>query len=75
MLKKDIDELVKELVSINKNVLISDTCCILDIIRSVTRQNNNTLKSAVEILNTYSEDDLTQALKKIEKNYDFIIIE
>ncbi|MBX4150733.1 PIN domain-containing protein [Paenibacillus lautus] len=46
----DVDQLGNKIKTDNFNVLILDTCCLLDIVRAVTREGIPTLKAAVEII-------------------------
>lgn len=59
--------LVEELINKNKNILILDTCCILDVIRAIKRNNLSTLESAINIINLYknSQNDFIIVLPSL----------
>ena len=58
-----ISKIVKEVVFKDKNILILDTCCLLDVIRCIQRNNFDVLESAFKIVQEFNE-----------KNSDFIIV-
>ena len=49
-------EIIDKIISENKNVLILDTCCLLDIIRCIQRKNLELLKSVKEIIQKFEEN-------------------
>ena len=50
-----VESLVEKLVAEDKNILILDTCCVLDVIRCIQRENLSVLKTTVEIINVFDE--------------------
>lgn len=56
MNKFSAPSLVKKLIAENKNILILDTCCILDVIRCIQRENLSILKATIEIINLFDKN-------------------
>jgi len=52
------NRLVGRLIKDDKNVLFLDTCCLLDIVRCLNRENIPVFESALNIFNAIEEDDL-----------------
>ncbi|MFV0400491.1 MAG: hypothetical protein ACK5LX_07715 [Oscillospiraceae bacterium] len=50
MSKPTNDEIVENILVSNRNLLILDTCCILDIVRTIPRANHAILESAQKII-------------------------
>ena len=63
MVDDSISKIVKEIISKDKNILILDTCCLLDVIRCIPRNNFDVLESAFKIVQGFNG-----------KTSDFIII-
>lgn len=58
MTRLHIDTLTEDILQSNKNVMILDTCCLLDIIRSIFRQRILDYETAISILVNQNSDDL-----------------
>lgn len=56
MNKFTVTSLVKKLIDEDKNILILDTCCLLDIIRCIQREKSAVLKSTIEIIELYDKN-------------------
>lgn len=55
MNKLSAPSLVEKLIAEDKNILILDTCCILDVIRCIQRENLSVLKATIEIINLFDK--------------------
>lgn len=55
MNKLSAPSLVEKLIAEDKNILILDTCCVLDIIRCIQRENLSVLKATIEIINLFDK--------------------
>lgn len=55
MNKFPVNSLVDKLIATDRNILILDTCCLLDIIRCIQREKPSILKSAIEIIDTFDK--------------------
>lgn len=53
MNKLSATSLVEKLITADKNILILDTCCVLDVIRCIQRENLSVLKATIEIINLF----------------------
>ena len=51
MIKFDLYDLVEELIRLNRNILIVDTCCLLDIIRFIQRKDMGSFNVAIDLRN------------------------
>lgn len=59
MIKYNVDSLAERLVNANKNILILDTCCLLDIIRCIEREKPSILESVIEIFDLFDKNQNT----------------
>lgn len=55
MNKLSATSLVEKLITVDKNILILDTCCVLDVIRCIQRENLSVLKATIEIINLFDK--------------------
>lgn len=55
MNKLSVISLVEKLIEEEKNILILDTCCILDVIRCIQRENLSVLKTTIDIINLFDK--------------------
>lgn len=55
MNKFSASSLVEKLIAEDKNILILDTCCILDVIRCIQRENLPALEATIEIINLFDK--------------------
>jgi hypothetical protein len=56
MNKLSASSLVEKLIAEDKNILILDTCCVLDVIRCIQRENLPVLKATIEIINLFDKN-------------------
>ena len=54
--KKDVDILLEIILQRNLNILILDTCSLLDVLRCIPRGNTNDLKSALNIFDDWKKE-------------------
>lgn len=55
MNKLSATSLVEKLTIEDKNILILDTCCVLDVIRCIQRENLSVLKATIKIINLFDK--------------------
>ncbi len=76
------NRLVERLIEDDKNVLFLDTCCLLDIVRCLTRGNMPVFESALNISNAIEGDDLSFSIvlpslvpEEWKDNIDTVVLE
>jgi len=56
VIKYSVTSLVEKLIDEDKNILILDTCCLLDVVRCIQRENLSELKSTIEIIDLFEKN-------------------